>query len=41
MMIATNQLPVRILFQSRVRIRSMFSGMASSANNFPVISGVG
>lgn len=35
------QLPVRILFQTRVRIRSMFNGMASSANSFPIMSGLG
>ncbi len=35
------QRPVRMVFHTRVRIRSIFSGMASSANNLPIISSLG
>ena len=35
------QLPLRILFHRRVRMRSMSSGMASRANSLSIISGLG
>ena len=37
----TRQRPIRMVFHTRVRIRSIFSGIASSANNLPIISSLG
>jgi len=37
----TDQRPMRMVFQIRVRIRSIFSGIASNANNLPIMASLG
>ncbi len=39
--IGTPHRPIRIVFHTRVRILSIFNGIASNANNLPIISSLG